>query len=130
MGQQVVAVVYGCRVPDGLALYDDESDEGGVIEQFMAAEYERTGEDVGENDPNYIRQDDAYRVMGAWLEPILFGEDEFEPLDLQDNPAGRFASTDEGKFAMAAWTRFAEWAKERGHDFGEPRFWIAVREVA
>lgn len=116
MGQNVVAVVYGCRVPESIALYDADSDEGGVLDQYA-------------DSAGRIDVDESCVVFGAWLAPIRFA-DEFAPLDLSVSSLARLAESEEGKRAIRAWGAFAAWAKEQGHDFGAPTFWLAIHEVA
>lgn len=132
MGQQTIGVLYGAKCPSGVELYDDDSDDGGLIEAFDAERDER-GDGLRGQDAIQFGIDENMDVVGAWaIGSLRWVEPSLKAVDLKSTAAwlASIASSEQGQEAIRLWDRFAKFAKARGVKFDPPTWWLAEHEVA
>lgn len=132
MGQQTIGVLYGAKCPDGVALYDDELDDGGLIAAFDDGLRER-GIDPWARGRVNVRADQDLAVVGAWaVESLLWERPSLKSVDLADTTAwlASIAASERGQETIRLWDEFAAFAKSRGVEFDPPTWWLAEHEVA
>lgn len=130
MGQMTSAIMLGVDAGEAPKKYEDE----GWFELLYA--YEKAAKikpfsGVGPDTPG--GDTDRPDLIGFWVAVGSSGKEGCPGLD-RSFPLDGFLTVPEYRKAHASaqkrWAKFAAWAKEQGHDFGEPRLWLVRTEVA
>ena len=126
MGQMVIGVLYGCEAPKGVRMFDDDADDGGLLERW--------GTESGERYPRRFRVDWVHEadkeLIGYWV--LCEHGDEKGVTSLNGRAIALDSINDSEAHARArfAWERFAKWAQQRGVQLPAARLWLAPTEVA
>lgn len=126
MGQIAAGVLYGVQVTDAMRLYDDEADDGGLMELWQ----KHSGETWG--GFRLVSTSEASPwLVGYWL---ALGGSGMESVDYLGDPAKPLDAYAKGaayQRAKRAWDRFAKWARaEHGLKLPRAKLWLTATEVA
>lgn len=127
MGQSAIGVMYGCKLPEGLDVYGEESDGPDLILEFQEAigwKYE------SDFRPVEVEGVDDVPVIGVLV--AVSGSGENGAADLW--PTRRFADIallPETVKAQETWKQFVEWCKVRKLEVpADAELWIVTTETA
>lgn len=117
MGQMVIGLMLGCKIPKRIALHNEEFGDGevpGLIDVWENENHKNNAPEV-EHDAG---------VFGFWLfqEHEDFGD---KARALDDLPKSK-----EYRTALKNWTAFSKWAVKQGVKLPEPQLFLAQTEVA
>jgi hypothetical protein len=137
MGQIVLGVLLGCEIPDNAVLFDEDSDGGGLIEQWQKAiepeikKFAKKHKTAPWSAAGHFVPDTTYdsapALLGFW---VLCHHGKSCP---EINGAIQLDTIQQSKGytdALAAWTRWAKWAASKGMKLPEPQLFLAPTEVA
>ncbi len=155
MGQWTIGVLYGCESPEGVTLYDDDSDEGGLLDKCdgafrdailahdeactakVMAKPGRMPYDYEDGRSRYVpdwETDGKPHLLGFWVAAGASGKNGLPSLNrkavaLEDIPTTEpYARA--YRNARRRWRRFARWAKTQGVTLPKPRLYLTPTEVA
>ncbi len=126
MGQTVIGLLLGCDIPKGVELYDDEAEDGGLLERYeraltkaLAGRRGVTPEWVGDST-----------LVGFWVLCEHGDEKDCGDIPTGGIPLAGIERTRTYKTALSRWKRWAKWAEKHGVKFPEPALYLAETEVA
>lgn len=126
MGQSAIGVMYGCRMPEGLDVYGEESNGPDLISGFQDAigwKYE------SDFRPVSVEGIDDVPVIGVLVAVGGSGEVGAAELWLTKSFAD-IALLAETSKARETWERFVVWCKERQIELPAAELWIVTTETA
>lgn len=126
MGQQVAALAFGDFLPMDVRAYDDDSDEGGLVETF--GKYGMPGRDRP-RVPDLDHDQDLVVFLVAISAGHVDGVAELNtgPVSsLERDPAYRKPLAR----ARRNWEKFRKHAAKHGVDVGDGKLWLTEVEVA
>ncbi len=126
MGQTTMGVLYGVKIPNEIRPYDDDADDGGLLEAWHKVNKERRGgfqlDSTNEMTP---------WLMGYWVVLDRGGEDKGLPAFNDALPFAQIEKLPAFKKAQQEWKKFAAWAvKRRSIKLPAPQLWLTGTEVA
>ena len=147
MGQVTQAIMFGVQRPEGLYLFDDDADDGGIGQRWegeCGPQIKAASDALEQQHPNAPWEwradhlfvpgaDESFAVIGLWVAvgasgrpgvPSLDGAVALDAIDVTEPYASAL------RLARERWEAFAAWAATQGLALPAAKLWLVETEVA